>query len=484
MINIFKNKKKSKYNLSDFSFSFLQEENDGLNGYKEDNKKSKKVKEGGYKKSIYLIYFIVLFIFIYILFSMSKTLFTKNKVDVYEVKKGQITKHNAERGFIFREETVYKAEASGYINFLSLSNTRVNKGNLIYIVNSDSKINIEDKSLKAEDYVDISNLIRNYSDEDLSKFYEVYNYSERIKAYINELSLISNLSNVVSKGNLKVDFAGFSKKAGIISYVVDGYENDNIYSFNEKKIAKSYEVKVSKQNNTVREGEDIYKIISNPTYDIVFSSKNKYDDLIGKNVEVFFQYDNIRADGKLTDFVADDGRKYYRLSINKYLERFLDRRVVNFEIVSNDKMGLKIPVSAIVEKNCYKIPRRFLKRNDMDDEYILKRLDGDDKTTSISLDIASYDNEYYYLSTGVNIKDIKYGMVIVDDNNDYFTLDEVVKLKCAYNVNKGYAVLKNVEILEMTNEYAIIDKNTSRGLVVYDRIAINANRINDGDLIS
>ena len=51
-------------------------------------------------------------------------------------------------------------------------------------------------------------------------------------------------------------------------------------------------------------------------------------------------------------------------------------------------------------------------------------------------------------------------------------------------MNKGYAVFKNVDVIDRTNEYAIIKKQTINGISLYDHIALDANDIGEGDLIS
>ena len=56
-------------------------------------------------------------------------------------------------------------------------------------------------------------------------------------------------------------------------------------------------------------------------------------------------------------------------------------------------------------------------------------------------------------------------------------------LKGVYNVNKGYAVFRKVEILESSNGYSIIKKNTSYGLQTYDHIVLDASSVQDGDIL-
>ena len=78
---------------------------------------------------------------------------------------------------------------------------------------------------------------------------------------------------------------------------------------------------------------------------------------------------------------------------------------------------------------------------------------------------------------------LKYGDVLINKYNDTYSLSEVVKIDGVYNVNKGYAIFKNIEIIDRTNEYAIINKQTINGISLYDHICLNAEEIKEGELI-
>ena len=43
---------------------------------------------------------------------------------------------------------------------------------------------------------------------------------------------------------------------------------------------------------------------------------------------------------------------------------------------------------------------------------------------------------------------------------------------------------KNIEIIDQTNEYAIVKKQTLNGISLYDHICLNASEVSEGDLIS
>ena len=233
------------------------------------------------KKYFYLLFFIFLVLMLYFLYSLLKSLFSgKINYDIYEVTKGQIVKYTTERGFILRDETVYYSQGTGYINLLCLSNTRTNKGNLLYVINDNDQLQQKKTELSVEDYNKIAINIRKYMNSDLKmNFYNFSNYTKTLQSFINELFNISNISSIIDQGSIKVDFAGFAEQSGIISYALDGYEDLKEEKFNTNLLNSVYNIQVINQNGTVSKGDKIFKIITSPDYNIIFESKNDYSSV-------------------------------------------------------------------------------------------------------------------------------------------------------------------------------------------------------------
>ena len=53
----------------------------------------------------------------------------------------------------------------------------------------------------------------------------------------------------------------------------------------------------------------------------------------------------------------------------------------------------------------------------------------------------------------------------------------------AYNINKGYAVFKQIEVLSTNGEYYTVKKNMDYGLSVYDHIVLDAGTVTEGQII-
>ena len=70
-----------------------------------------------------------------------------------------------------------------------------------------------------------------------------------------------------------------------------------------------------------------------------------------------------------------------------------------------------------------------------------------------------------------------------DSQESYSVGDDIASLKGVYNVNKGYAVFKQIEILYQTKEYAIIKTGTSYGISLYDHIVLQGDEVKENDVI-
>ena len=63
------------------------------------------------------------------------------------------------------------------------------------------------------------------------------------------------------------------------------------------------------------------------------------------------------------------------------------------------------------------------------------------------------------------------------------TDDTVRTIQGVYNINKGYAVFRQVTILDENEEFCIVDPGNVYGLSAHDRIVLDASKVKDDDII-
>ena len=106
-----------------------------------------------------------------------------------------------------------------------------------------------------------------------------------------------------------------------------------------------------------------------------------------------------------------------------------------------------------------------------------------DGATRVNAYAYSYDETegVYYIDTSV----LKTGDVLYKTNSqDTYTVSKRATLIGVYNVNKGYADFKQINILYQNDEYAIVKSNTRYGLNVYDYIVLDAASVSDDQFIN
>lgn len=89
------------------------------------------------------------------------------------------------------------------------------------------------------------------------------------------------------------------------------------------------------------------------------------------------------------------------------------------------------------------------------------------------------EDRYYIANSALSKGDI----LIKSDSSDKFTLSETESLPGVFNINRGYAVFRKVEILFQNQEYTIVDTGTCYGISLYDHIALDASLIKENEII-
>ena len=69
------------------------------------------------------------------------------------------------------------------------------------------------------------------------------------------------------------------------------------------------------------------------------------------------------------------------------------------------------------------------------------------------------------------------------ESTEKFAISKTGSLTGVYNINKGYADFKQVNVLYENEEYSIVRSNTVYGLNVYDHIVLDASLVNDNQFI-
>lgn len=432
---------------------------------------------------------------IYIIFSYV----TKEKVKVYEVVEGSMVTDTKHRGLILKSEIVYNSISAGNINYFIREAKYAGVGTKIYSIDGTGAINkfikdndLDELSISNSDLSSIKNELSEFVSEykDLN-FESVYDAKYLLNSSMLEFASISSLENLdekLKKQNMSYTEV-ISDKTGMISFIIDGLENINLENittdnFNEE----NYKVSHIKAGTKVDENVPVYKIIDKEDWEIIFrltdeeakeyAEKTKLNiRFLNNDLELLVPYRNI---------VNSEGINFGVLSMDKYLVEFLSDRFVNFEVEINKAKGLKIPKKAVFDKEFYKIPLNYITKGGGSNNYgVLKEVYTENGTSIefTEVDIYGLDEEFYYIDMEDENK-IKSGDYIINENTtERYQVGEIGILSGVYNINKGYALFKKINILTSNDEYYTIEKGTKYGLNVYDHILINPQKYNNKDFI-
>lgn len=465
-------------------------------------RKSKNNKVKQYRKPLNLNIGMLIFgaIFIYVIICVIMYYQTDHIVR-YEVTEGSLATNNIYRGIAIRSESVVNTDTAGYVNFYAREGERVAKGDTVYIVDETGRLSqeLEDASLGentlsnqelSEFRNEIVNFMHGYDDRNYENTYD-FKYSLKntvLKlANVNMLQSIEN-ENGGSAANI-VNFC-YAPETGIVAYWTDGYEDLTVDAVTEAVFDnKDYEKKQMLGNELMAVGDPVYKLSTDENWSVVIPIDEERGAQISQEdyVKVRFLKNQYESWGQAKLFTGSDGNTFLSLTFTNSMVTFVSDRFLDIELILNDETGLKIPNSSIVEKEFFLIDEDFVTTDEnAGTQGVIRQCyleNGNISSEFVETDAYSYDETegVYYMDTSV----LKTGDVLYKTNSqDTYTVSKRATLIGVYNVNKGYADFKQINILYQNDEYSIVKANTTYGLNVYDYIVLDGSAVSDDQIIT
>jgi len=442
-----------------------------------------------------LVFLLLAAYFIFVVVSYKN----KRNISFYEVEEGSLVKEHSYEGLIFRKETVKNAIANGYINYFIPDSRKAAIHDRIYCIDEKGVLK-NYLAAHAESINGLSNaklqsvrntVINASRSFNANYFKSTYLLNDTLKASVLEITDTDTLTLISDELKASgVNFAEYrTDMTGIVSYTIDGYEGLLKTDLTAEHFDTSaYESKRHMSGDLVEEGDPVFKLITDETWEIVFPMTEEDEkEFSGYNeLKVNFKENEISILADFSTFKSMDGNTYGCLSLKRFLIQFLSDRFLSFEIETNDVSGLKIPEKSITEKNFYIIPSSFKKEDANKNSGFWKEVTTTNGTESkfIVPEIYKDNGEYCYVNLKSDI-DLTEGDIVVDPDrpSNRYQVGPVKPLEGVYNINKGYAVFKQIEELERANGYCIVKKNTNYGLNVYDHIILDASSVEEGQVL-
>lgn len=437
--------------------------------------------------NIGILIFAVVFVYLVVTVFMYAT---SKRISVYEVREGSIVKDNSYTGLIIRDETIVKAEADGYISYFQNENSKVKAGSNVYALSSKK---LDTESISEADGVALSeeaqkNLIlktqnfnENYDAQKFSAVYSLKNECNTVLQNAGNQTRTAQLDSLIAAngGNITVYPC---VRDGIIGMTFDGYEDLTEDTLKAEDFDRSaYEAVYLEDQMQVKAGEPVYKLMTSEKWNVYVQLDKATAEALKDTTYIKTRIDKdsetIWADFSI---LLKDENYYGCLTYDNSMIRYSDERFLNIELILEDQSGLKIPKSAVVEKEFYVVPSEYLTSsgNSYSQGVLVK--DGNEaKYQSVDIYDITEDGSIY-----LNPNEFESGAVLVKpESSETYTLSEKKKLSGVYNINKGYAVFNVVTILCENDDYYIVQEGTTFGLTNYDHIVQDGNTVEEDEVV-
>lgn len=447
--------------------------------------------------NIGMIIFAVIFIYVVICIFMY---FSTEQIVGYEVKEGALSSDNIYKGIALRTEKIITGADAGYINYYAREGERIAVNNLVYTIDETGRLTdtikaseTGENSLSDKDLTELKTEIESFAHSfDRTNFSDIYNFKYNVQGTVIKLANYNVLENVEAlneASNTTLINHYYAGESGIIIYSIDGYENLTLQDMNMEYFdQKNYEKTHLVNNELVASGDPVYKLSTAEDWSIVIPMDD--EELARrlveeeKYVEVRFLKNQYTSWGAVDSFTNEKGETFVSLTFTNSMITFCTDRFIDIELLLEDERGLKIPNSAIVDKEFFIVPKEYVTQGGNSGNYgvLLEIYDDEGNTTTEFIETTIYEEteEEYYLDDTV----LRSGSYLIKpDSIDKYPVSRIGSLKGVYNINKGYADFKQIIILYQNDEYAIVKSNTTYGLNVYDYIVLDAEAVEDNDFV-
>lgn len=444
-----------------------------------------------------IVIFAIIFIYMisYVIMYM-----TRDRVSIYEVVFGKDAEasNKTYAAVLLRDETVYASPSSGYLNLFVREGEKTSVGKTVYSIDESGRVKdlllqaaSDENTLSKSDLEAVKNKIISYASSfEVSDFSSVYDFKGDIEASVMELinlNTIENIDDIVGNNSASNVFKAISAdKSGIVSYIIDGYEDKNIENIGSSLFNKnSYSKTTHKSSDLIEQGTKIYKVINSETWSVVFelsdddAARYKDDDVM----KIKFMEDGAVAVGDFS-IKSVEGKSYGIVTLEQYMINYLSYRFTDIQIVEDHIEGLKIPKTSLVEKEFFTIPTEYATEggNSTDTGFLLQVYDENGNITTKFVTPEIYhktDNEYY-----VAKEIFEAGNILLKPNStDTYVISNIATLQGVYNINNGYCIFREINIIGETSEYYIVESGTTYGLLVYDHIVLDSSKVSEDQIV-
>ena len=452
---------------------------------------------------------IILFvlILIYVVACVIKSI-SKEPITTYKVGSSNINNNISCTGIALRNEVEITSSKSGYLIYFVRDGDKIKKnspvctidetGNVIAAIKATGDSDEGNKLFTQADYVHIRNSIDNYksSYSDI-QFNNLYNFKSEIESKVMELSS-EVMMQQINTGGAAVTSTLQTIKApdsGVIAYYLDGYEKKTPETLSPEDFNQNnYRKNSLKTGDILDSSNTVFKIVADENWHIVCQITNEQYEAIKEESKLYFTINGSDIDmsakfDKDSNVQKKEDGYFLTMDLNKYMVDYIDDRFLNIEIILNRFEGLKVPNSALIDKEVYMLPKEYVLNSDGNTsvrEVKVHRFDesateGEPSDEIVSVIIYKTDDDYYYIDKDAFLDtDQIYHGKSSSETSPVLSLDRV-QMTGVYLANMGIADFVEVVIKKSQDEFTILE--TDGNLKEFDNIVLDAEQVKDGQTL-
>lgn len=447
------------------------------------------------KKALTLNIGTILFgaIFIYMIISIILYL-TAARITSYQVTAGPLSKNQTYTALAIRSEQIVQANSSGYLTYYVRDDSKVRSGGPVFGI-SDSKEERIAVDLNENDLADIRSSIAKFSyGFESDHFADVYGFKYELEGSILQYAGLQTTAASSEDGtnegvqsqtisNQTINFAPLD---GLVLYSMDGYEG-----LTDETLTQDAFVQKAAQKDNLRTfdkidiGDNVYKLVTSEEWSLYIPlTEKQVVQLAGRDtIRVKFLKDGAAQVGKFS-ILTKENDFYCKITLTNGLIRYASDRFLDIELVTNTKSGLKIPLTSVVNKDFYVIPKEYeTTGKEQGEAGFLREVtdkNGEVTTEFVNATLYAKQDDLFY----VDKSQFQEGDVIIKpDSTQRYAVKDMMPLEGVYCINKGYAVFRKISIIDQNEEYCIVETGTSFGIAQYDIIVMDSSTVKEEEIL-
>ncbi|MCC8051183.1 MAG: hypothetical protein LIP10_11095 [Clostridiales bacterium] len=425
-------------------------------------------------------------VFIYMIIMMVMYL-TQTHITSYEVRKGTLTGNYRYEALALREETIVTATHSGSVRYFEREGAKASAGSTVCAINESGDTEIEsigDFSMSGDDEERLQDILSSFTINFSSdNFQKTYDLKASVEGLISEV-IEENSGSTTSTRN-----ACYAPASGFVLYKLDGFEDTQESELTSDMFSQSnYSATNLRSQGTVTAGDALFKLVTSEEWTLYFPMDSTLATELADSSTIKFRFlkDNVTFSSSF-EIVTNGEESFGKITLDNSLVRYVTDRYLEIELVMNKKSGLKVPISAIASRTFYRIPEEYAIVNESTDDEITLLVesfaeDGSSTVKYLTATVYSYSDGYYLVDSEL-FSEGDYIRVNGTTTRKRLSEDDIETLYGVYNINKGYAVFREITIIDQNEEYCIVESNNTYGLAAYDYIALDASQVTDDQIV-